>query len=209
MTGPVSVGAQRTDILAEPGPWRVLFEAQRHFVCPDLIDPAFLPVLLDRSARATYVRDDLDGLYAREVEAPQRVGLAMKLMFTRSPFLRWLEAATGVGLLSRCEGHLARTSANGRDGLDWHDDRFPDRRLGFVLNLSHAAFAGGAFQLRRKGTTRLLADFVHERPGTAMIFDVADCYEHRVLPIGAGGPRQVFSGWFMAAGHGLSPLAED
>ncbi len=209
MTGPVSVGAQRTDILADPGPWRALFEARRHFLCPALIDPAFLPVLLDRCARATYVRDDVDGLYAREVEAPQRVGLAMNLMFTRPPFLRWLEAATGVGPLIRCEGHLARTSANGRDGLDWHDDRFPNRRLGFVLNLSDAPFAGGAFQLRRKGDTRLLADFVHERPGTAMIFDVDHRYEHRVLPISAGGPRQVFSGWFMAAGPGLSPLAEE
>jgi hypothetical protein len=40
-----------------------------------------------------------------------------------------------------------------------------------------------------------------------MIFDVGSRYEHRVLSVTAGGPRRVFSGWFMAAGHDLPPLA--
>lgn len=201
-SGPLVVGRQNSAILAEPAAWRAQFEHARHFVLPDLIDPDFLPTLLERCDRADYVRDDRSGLYAREVEAPQRVGSALNLIMTRAPLLRWIEAATGVGALVRCEGRLVRTCANDRDKIDWHDDDLPARRLGFVLNLSAAPFVGGAFQLRRKGTVDLLCDFIHERPGTAMIFDVNDDFEHRVLPITQGGPRRMFSGWFIAAGQG-------
>lgn len=203
---PISIGPQRTDILAAPEPWRALFDRQHHIAVPDLIDPAFLPALLERCERATYERDDRPDLYNREAEAPQRVGMALNMLMTRAPFLRWVEAATGAPPLVRCEGRLARMHAGGGDVIDWHDDRLPARRLAVVLNLSNVPYAGGAFQLRRKGETDLIADYRHEHAGTALIFSVDPALEHRVLPLASGGPRRVFSGWFMAADSGLPPL---
>ena len=59
-----------------------------------------------------------------------------------------------------------------------------------------ASRPGCGFELRKVGGEALLVDHVHDRPGTALIFEVSPDYEHRVLPLASGGPRRVFTGWF-------------
>jgi hypothetical protein len=43
----------------------------------------------------------------------------------------------------------------------------------------------------------MLRRFKHDQPGTALVFEVRPQLEHRVLPLTAGGPRRVFTGWFI------------
>jgi hypothetical protein len=43
-----------------------------------------------------------------------------------------------------------------------------------------------------------LITFRHDTPGTALIFEVSKRCEHRLHPLTSGGPRRVFTGWFLA-----------
>lgn len=197
---PVSVGSQSTDISGSPVPWRTLFEQQRHFVCPHIIDPQLLSTLVARCDEAEFVHESVIG--SSEIEAPPRIGLMLGLLLSRAPLLRWLEAATGCRPLVRCVGRIDRMRTGEDHRIPWHDDHEADnpmRALSIVINLSGASFGGGEFQLRRKGETHKLADFRHEQDGTAIFFDVGSGLEHRVRPVTEGGPRRVFAGWFSAA----------
>lgn len=200
---PIAIGAQRTDIVVAPdGPARV-FQCYRAIECRDLIEPDLLASLLDRCRRGSFVADHVDRLGSREVEAPQRVGAALNIVLSRPPFLHWVAAVTGCHDLHRVEGRLVQTRANGMDALDWHNDTHDDaagaRRLGITVNLSDAAYEGGGFELRKTATREMLTRYRHDRAGTALIFDIAGDLEHRVLPLASGGPRRVFTGWFVQA----------
>ena len=167
--------------------------------CPDLFDSRLLDKLLDRCGSASFAEDQVDRIGTREIEAPQIVGPTINVLLNRAPLLRWVEAATGCGPLDRVEGRLVQTRANGTDGLDWHADTFdPLRRLAMTIDLSPARFEGGHFELRDARSREILFAHRHDRSGCAVIFDVAGGLEHRVLPVGGGGPRRVFTGWFMA-----------
>ncbi|WP_162233337.1 2OG-Fe(II) oxygenase [Sphingomonas sp. Leaf33] len=124
----------------------------------------------------------------------------MTIALARPPMLRWLEAVTGCGPLTRVDGRVIQARANGIDALDWHDDRGNvDRRLAITIDLSDTGYDGGLFELREVASQRLLTTHRHDRPGSALIFDVADDIEHRVQPVTRGGPRRVYTGWFLGA----------
>jgi hypothetical protein len=198
--GPIVVGSQRTQILSDPAESAAAFRRARSLVLPDLFDAALLASLLDSCRRSDFVDECVRGLGTREIERPQRVGGAISLMLSRAPFLRWVEAATGCGPLDRAEGRVVQTRANGSDGLDWHDDLDNGNRLlGITISLLDAPVEGGWFELRKKGTEEPLARHLHRQPGTAMLFAVGPALEHRLLPIGSGGPRRVYSGWLFRA----------
>ena len=199
----IAIGAQRTDILVAPDGPAHDFERQRAIECRDLLTPDLLASLLDRCRRGRFVADHVERLGSREVEAPQRVGAALNILLSHPLFLRWVEAVTGSHALDRVEGRVVQTRANGMDALDWHNDTHDDaagaRRLGITVNLSDAAYEGGGFELRRIGTREMLIRYRHDRAGTALIFAIAGDLEHRVLPLTSGGPRRVFTGWFVQA----------
>lgn len=195
---PITVGAERTDILAAPDDYAAIFQIRRSIVCPDLLEPALLGSLLERCRRGHFVAEHVERIGSREVESPQRAGSALNIVLSRVPFLRWVEAATGCEGLVRVEGRVVQTRANGSDRLDWHNDLDAGpRRLGMTISLSDAPYDGGDFELREVATREMLTHYHHDRAGTALIFDVHRALEHRVLPILAGGPRRVFTGWFM------------
>lgn len=197
---PVAIGALRTDLSAAPEAYAPIFARHRAIECPDLVATDFLAGLIDRCRRGGFVAEDVEWLGSREIETPERVGIALSIALGRPSFLRWIEAVTGHRGLERVSGRVVQARANAIDALDWHDDRYDKaRRLAIVVNLSDAGFDGGGFELREVATGRMLTTYRHQRAGTALIFDVADDIEHRVLPVTGGGPRRVFTGWFMAS----------
>ena len=198
---PIAISAQRTDVYVPPDAPAQVFLRHRAIECRDLLDPDLLASLLDRCRRGSFVVDHVDRLGSREVESPQRVGAALNIMLSRPAFLRWVEAVTGRHDLHRVEGRVVQTRANGLDALDWHNDTHDDaagaRRLGITVNLSDSAYEGGDFELRLAGTHAMLTRYRHDHVGNALIFDIAGDLEHRVLPVLSGGPRRVFTGWFV------------
>jgi hypothetical protein len=195
---PFSIGATRTELLADPAPWAAMFAEQRAIVCRDIFDPALADRML-AAARGTAFREDhVAELGTRAVEEPQRVGGTINVLLNRPDLFRWLEAVTGRTGLAGAEGRLVQTRAGGGDALEWHNDLQQSRRaLAITISLTEAVYNGGLFELRRVDDPATTRCFTHARAGTALIFDLGSDIEHRVQPLSSGGPRRVFTGWFM------------
>lgn len=193
----ISIGSQRTEISAAPGEWAAQFRMSHSVLCPDIFEPNLLQSLLESCDHTSFTPEAVPGLGIREVETPQRIGRAISLMLGRADFIEWLKAATGCKV-ERIEGRLVQTRANGLDGLDWHDDlNDAARRVGITISLSDSAFEGGGFELREVGSGAVVAKHRHERAGDALFFEIGSHLQHRLLPVTTGGPRRVFTGWFM------------
>lgn len=196
---PFLIGSNGVRLLADPASWQRRFADIPAIAIADGIEPEFRTRLVERAARASFVRDDVLHVGTRSLESPQLVGKALSLVLHSPDLLRWLEQATGVGPLDDVAGSLFETRAASDQALDWHDDRNdPARRLAIVINLSDQGYSGGQFQLRRKGESTPLLCHDHLQPGSILIFAVDPGLEHRVTPVDQGGPRRVFSGWFTA-----------
>ena len=202
-----SIGESNTEILADSAALAACFAAERAIVCRDI----FAPAMFDRlfaAARDTRFRDDnVAELGTRAVEEPQRVGGTINLLLRRTNLLRWLELVSGRSDLAGADGRLVQTRA-GSDALEWHNDlQGPQRALGITICFADAPYSGGLFEMRRVDDPASVRVFDHSRPGTALIFDIGPELEHRLLPVTAGGPRRVFTGWFMRA-HALPSLLD-
>lgn len=196
---PFSIGSGQTDVLAEPAHWAARFAEDGAIVCPDVFEPDLFDRLFAAVGSARFRPDCVAGLGTREVEDPQRVGSILNVLLQRSSLFHWLEVVTGQTGLIGAEGRLVQTRAgNDGDQLGWHNDLENYRRaLGITISFSDAPFAGGMFEMRDVGDQESRIGFKHDRPGTALIFQLGNALEHRVLPVSEGGPRRVYTGWFL------------
>lgn len=195
---PFSIGATQTDLFADPAPWAAAFAEQRAIVCRDVFEPALVARLLAAASTTRFRDDHVVELGTRAVEEPQRVGGTINVLLQRPNLFRWLETVTGRIGLAGAEGRLVQTRSGGGDALEWHDDLQQARRaLGVTISFTDTPYTGGLFEMRRVGDPATARCFDHARAGTALIFDLGSDVEHRVHPVASGGPRRVFTGWFM------------
>lgn len=197
---PFAIGAARTDIIADPGPWAERFREEHAIVCHDVFDPPLFRRLFAAAERTPFRADHIKGVGTREVEHPQRIGGTLALLLQRANLFRWLEQVTSRTGIAGFEGQLHQARAGSGDALDWHDDLHePQRVLGVTIGFSDAAYAGGRFELRRVDDPADSRSFEHAEPGTMLIFALGPDLEHRLLPVSSGGPRRVFAGGFTRA----------
>lgn len=177
---------------------REAFSISRALVWPEALAPELLTSVLGLCGRGAFESDMVDGLGHREVERPPLAGTALLLILRRPPLYRWLEEVTGCGPITDVEGRVVRTWPRPGDELDWHDDLNGERRrLGITIGLGREAYEGGLFEMRARPGRETLLQFRHDVAGTALVFEVSSRCEHRVHPLVAGGPRLVFTGWFL------------
>ena len=173
------------------------FARTRALVCHDLLDATLWARLNRICDAATFVADRVDELGNRTIEHPATAGNAIALMLRRQPLFDWLEQVTGCATIRTIEGRVVETRVAPDDQLRWHNDIQPGRVLAVTIALGTKPYSGGDFEMRRAGSMLPLINFRHDRPGTALIFEVSPLNEHRLTPLTAGGPRRVFAGWFM------------
>jgi len=179
---------------------RAAYAASRALVCPGALEDDLLVSLLAACDRASFVADHVEGLGHREIERPAVAGTAITLALRHPSLFRWLEDVTGCKPISRVEGRVVQTYKRDGHELRWHDDRGDGagRRLGITIGLGGADYEGGLFEMRTVPEGNPLITFRHDTPGTALIFEVSKRCEHRLHPLTSGGPRRVFTGWFLA-----------
>ena len=193
----LAIGAAET-VIAPCADAAPRFSRQRGILLEDAIDRSFLTLLLALVERATFVSDTVPLLGHRGIESPPLAGAAISLALKRPNLLRWIETVTGCGPLGSVEGRIVQTQPVADDALAWHDDRDRPRALAVTIGLTTTPYRGGAFELREKAGRSLLLRHHHITPGQMLLFDVADDIEHRVPPLESGGPRRVYTGWFLA-----------
>src|SRR5688500_12225351 len=81
--------------------------------------------------------------------------------------------------LGRIRRELPHTGQHG----SWHNDAGPKRLIAITVNLGVEPYSGGLFQMREKGSKRLLAEIANTGLGDAVIFQVGPGYEHRTNPV--------------------------
>lgn len=184
--------------LPDAGIARAEFARRRALVWPDALGGALLQRLMTACDKAQFVSDPVDGLGHREIERGSPAGPAIGLALRRAPLFRWLEWVTDCAPIASVEGRVVQTWPCAGDELLWHDDMNDGgvRRLGVTIALGREAYSGGAFEMRPVGQRVPSFRWLHDRPGTALIFEVSPRLEHRVRPLTAGGPRRVYTGWF-------------
>jgi hypothetical protein len=97
------------------------------------------------------------------------------------------------------EGHYDSWHDDIEDGIvtGIEDEWTPHGRLvALSLNLSDAAYEGGALLLRDKVTEQTLSEVRNIGLGDAIMFRLAQHLEHRVADVVGDVPKTAFAGWF-------------
>jgi hypothetical protein len=81
----------------------------------------------------------------------------------------------------------------------WHDDLGHHRLVGMSVNLSADVYQGGTFEIRRLNTDMVIAALPNVGLGDAILFRIAEGFEHQVSALRGSFPKTAFAGWFI--GH--------
>lgn len=195
---PFAIGAERTEILEPPEAFHAEFAERRSILCRNIFEASFLATLRRICNAAHYAPEVVGGLGHRMAETPSRAGRAITLALRRADTVRWVERAAGRGPFVGVDGRVIEARADSEDQLVWHNDMNDTRRrLGITINLSEQEYEGGMFEMRETATGRMVTRHHHKEMGAALLFAVSSRYEHRVLPVVSGGPRRIYTGWFL------------
>jgi hypothetical protein len=122
-------------------------------------------------------------------------GVAELLFISNCPeFLAVIAEIVGVPRVGCFNGKVLRghSALGGFD--EWHYDSAPTRVGALSVNVSSTPYGGGDLELRPIGAQRL-ERIPNHQVGDAVLFTVAEGYEHRIAPV-EHGVRTSFSGWF-------------
>jgi hypothetical protein len=175
----------------------------------DALDQDFLKTLTNILMQSRFLFKPVPKIGERTVESPGLAGKLLRDALMRPPLSSWLEKVTGCGPVHSVAGTITRYSAGSNDHLDWHHDSKEGRLLAITVNLGNEPYEGGEFEMRPRHSPDLLLRHQHSEPGMALIFRVTRDLFHRVLPITGGGPRTVFSGWFLNKGSSVNEARSD
>ena len=192
------IGASATDIKK----LRMEFDQNHALVLPNLIEPSLLSHLQDQIAQIEFTPRNQKGFEGSELTADLYDPLLILLHFliTEPSFLNLLGEITGLPKLQTFSGRFYRTQMNettsNQQYLGWHDDFVFGRLLAFSLNLGADETTGGELELRHKTTQKTLARIPGLPSGHASLIRIGEDLEHCVRPLGPGGMRTRYAGWF-------------
>jgi hypothetical protein len=163
---------------------------------PAFIDAALLAEVQAQVAAGVFHTKVHKSSGVESCMAPNAAVWLLRFLIVSDDVLRAVETITGVDDLRSFFGRVYRFDPGTDHHHDWHDDLGDGRALGFSLNLSPVAFAGGALQLRERDPERITATIFNTTPGDAVLFRLANNVEHQVQRITGTVPRTTFAGWF-------------
>ena len=117
-------------------------------------------------------------------------------------FFRWVQHIAGCGPIGNFLGRVYQMVPGQGHYDSWHDDvfihidGFQNRLVGLSINLSFEVYEGGALQLRRRNTPRILREVSNVGFGDAILFRISPSFEHRLTPVTGKIPKIAYAGWF-------------
>jgi hypothetical protein len=161
--------------------------------------PSILRLIDPRLLAASFTARVEGGVEIEEVCTDPNLLDLLHFHLSRQTLFRYLEALTGCSPIgSFCGRVYARRAKPGTAHFfDWHQDTTDARLLGLSLNLSPNPFRGGAFQIRKCGSSSPPHEVVFGDRGDAIVFSIDRALVHRVAWVESAAPRVVFAGWFV------------
>ena len=138
-------------------------------------------------------------------------GRAVRLLFflVNDPaLLDVIRRVTGCRRIGCFTGRVYRMVPGEGDYDTWHSDNVQERLIGMSINLGDA-YAGGVFQLRERGSKRMLRELPNVVPGDAILFRIDAELEHWITPMAGTTAKTAFAGWFRASPEFLSLIERD
>ena len=179
---------------------------RRHcLMIPGLFDTPLADEIADRIASSDFYRREHPGI---GVEACMEVNATLAWLLLLVNDQRILEAVRSItrcGPIGHFDGRVYRLEPSTDHYDSWHDDLGDGRLVALSVNLGREPYEGGALEVRdrRTGAT---AEVRSARTGDALLFELGEHIEHRVLPLTGRAARTVFAGWFKAGSSFLSVL---
>ena len=178
---------------------RAEFNEKGCVVLPRLFEPGFLSYVTDRVKQGQWGKLERDGFDSLDVLGGAAVDL-VHFVGNWPGFLQLAHGITGRGPFNWFEGWIYRMVPNAGHHDEWHSDLEEGRVVAMSVNLSHEGYEGGLFQLRKRGTTQMIAEVANTGPGDALFFRISDNLLHRVTEVDGVMPKTAFAGWFHATG---------
>jgi len=195
------------DLSAAP-PFAVEFAARHCVRIPSFIPGPFLSRIqsaVDAAAFAERTHAEI----ATELCMAANTCLGMLHFLVNDPAIfRFVEAVTGERGLRNFGGRVYRRLP-GAHHDSWHSDLVRDRAVGMSVNLSRDRYDGGLFEIRRQDAGVLSGSIANVGFGDAILFRLADGFEHRVTDVTGDAPKTAFAGWFGRTLDYLEALRRD
>jgi 2OG-Fe(II) oxygenase superfamily len=195
-SGPAVVASLDT---TPPDKLRRHFERHHWILLPGFFGPTLLGEVRREVDRSRFHRRVAEAFGELTLSEPS--GAVTRLLFlVNNPIVyEAVESGTGIDRIVRFDGRIYRRSSVPEHYDTWHDDVAGDARLvAMSLNLSDGPYEGGVLEIRRKGTTEILARVHNTGAGDALMFRVRPDLQHRVTEVTAG-TKTSLAGWFGAA----------
>jgi hypothetical protein len=169
--------------------------------------PGFLePTLLGQVAQAVAVARFSERVHAHLKPPTTDLGLddpgalgRLLVLFNDGGLFRFIEGMTGCDRIGMFQGTVYKMLPGIHHLDSWHDDNGQGRLTAMTLNLSPDGFAGGLLQVRAGEPPGVVYDVANTGFGDAIVFRVADGFEHRVTPVEPGPVKIAWTGWFRRA----------
>lgn len=184
------------------------FQRRHCLMIPRLLDLVLAEELARRIEASDFYRREHDGI---GVEACMEVNATLAWLLLLVNDVRVVETVRSI---TRCahighfEGRVYRLEPTSDHYDSWHDDVGEGRLLAMSINVSTHPYEGGAVEIRDR-RTGAIAEGRAANLGDALLFELGDDLEHRVLPVQGDEPRTVFAGWFKSGMRFLSVLSSD
>jgi 2OG-Fe(II) oxygenase superfamily len=184
------------------------FTTHHSVLLPALVEPQLLARIQADIARAQF-REFAHGAIATELKMQPNasIGLLQFLVNDRALY-RLVENVSGCRPIRMFQGRVYRRLP-GQHHDSWHTDVHEERLVGMSLNLSAEPYEGGAFEIRRADTERLLVSIANTGLGDAHLFRISPALEHRVTDVRGTRPKTAYAGWFGGVRDYHSEFRED
>lgn len=190
-------GIARDLAVSERAVLRAHFDEHLWARLPGILDPDLLSEVQRRLARSRFVEHAHEGVHPPSVDLVLPAGDVQGLleMTVNDPAMYGaVEDITGCDTIGHFTGFVYRMLPNlGRH--NWHNDLILGRMIAMSINLGPGTYRGGILELRRRGSTDVIAAVENTGAGDGVIFALDPSLEHRVGPV-SDGVKTAFVGWF-------------
>jgi hypothetical protein len=169
---------------------------RRHCVLvPGLLDPALAETVADRVESSDFYRLEHKGVGV-EACMESNATLAWLLLLVNDTRMRdVVQSITACGPIGHFDGRVYRLEPSSEHYDSWHSDLVDNRLVAMSINLGKRPYEGGALQIRDRRTGEM-TEMRNAEVGDALLFELGEHLEHRVMPVTGENARTVFAGWF-------------